>query len=137
MQGRIFLLWQLFFGCLLSLHIMNFTRTLNKFSCTKSPWITKKNHPKKYTPKNYYSKQQSIKHVPSNKSDFRTDAHLCYLSTCYKRPQSTKNMSAPLWRQSNMDFRYLGVCTFHKGMITMSYKADHMKKNLNYFQTQK
>ena len=25
----------------------------------------KKNHPKKYTPRNYYSKEQSIKHEPS------------------------------------------------------------------------
>ena len=46
-----------------------------KFPWSKSPWITKKkSHPKKYTPKNYYSKEKSIIiDLPSNKSDFRLD----------------------------------------------------------------
>ena len=54
--------------------------------------LQKKNHPKKYTRKNYYSKGKSIKYAPSNKSDFRPNILLCYLSTCYRRPLSTKNM---------------------------------------------
>ena len=55
--------------------------------------LQNKNHLKKYTPKNYYSKGKSIRHVPSNKSDFRPDTLLCYLSTCYRRYLSTKNIS--------------------------------------------
>ena len=51
-----------------------------------------KNHPKKYTPKNFYYKEQSSKHVPSNKSDFRPNTLLYYLSTCYGRPLSTINI---------------------------------------------
>ena len=81
--------------------------TCNKFSCSKSPRITKeKNHPKKCNPKNYYYKVQSIKHVLSNKSDFRPNILLCYLSTCHGRPLSTINWFSPLWRQLNIDFRY-------------------------------
>ena len=33
--------------------------------------ISKNNHPNKYTPKKYYSKGKSIKHIPTNKSYFR------------------------------------------------------------------
>ena len=99
----------------------------------------KKSHPKKYTPKNFYSMEQSIKHVLSNKSDFRSNTLLCYLSTCYRRPLSTINMIVPsLLLSENKTIwilRILRVCTFHKNIITIDHKADHMKNNLNYFQT--
>ena len=55
-----------------------FGETCNKFSCSKSPRIPKlkkqKNHPKKYTP------SSSIKHVPSNNSDFRPNFLLSTIS---------------------------------------------------------
>ena len=64
----------------------------------------KKNHPKKYTPKNYYSKEQSIKRVPSNKSDFRSNTLLCYLSTCYRRPINTINMIVSSLKKKQFEF---------------------------------
>ena len=40
-----------------------------------------------------------------------------------------------LWRQTIWILGISRVCTFHKSIITIDYKADHMKKNLSYFQT--
>ena len=66
----------------------------------------------------------------------------------------TRNTVSAAWRRNETLIRYFGgiyqrslkyVCyrcipgllTFHKTMITMDRKADHMKNNLNYFPTQK
>ena len=44
---------------------VGFSETCNKFSCSMSPKITKKKKRITHTSKNYYSKEYSIKHVPS------------------------------------------------------------------------
>ena len=66
----------------------------------------------------------------------------------------TRNTVSAAWRRNETLIRYFGgiyqrslkyvcyccipgVLTFHKTMITMDRKADHMKNNLNYFPTQK
>ena len=100
-----------------------FGKTCNKIFCSKSPNITKKNLSKKHAPEKYYSKEQSIKHVLSNKSDFKPNIHLNMI---------VSSLKTKLWILG-----ILRVCTFHKNIITIDRKAGYMKKNLSYFQTQK
>ena len=78
----------------------------NKFSYSKSPWITRKESSKEIYPEELLLQGHSIiKHVPSNKSDFRPNTLLCYLSTCYRRHLSTNTMIVFSMRTKNMDFR--------------------------------
>ena len=76
--------------------------TCNKFSCSKSPRITKKIIPlRTITPRsNPLSKHSQI-------SQILDQTPSCYLSTRYRRPISTINMIVNSLKTNDMDFRYL------------------------------
>ena len=61
--------------------------------------ISKNNHPNKYTPKKYYSKGKSIKHIPTNKSYFRLYPLTSFSVHMLWMPLSTKIMSVSRHKQ--------------------------------------
>ena len=87
---------------------VGFGETCYKFSCSKSPWITKKKIiQRNITLRTITPRDNPLLSMYSHINQILDQTSvLCYLSTCYRRSLSTKTMIISSMRTKNKDFRY-------------------------------